>query len=103
MFCLDLFCVVNMPRQSGKLERPNTPAGTPATGTIVRLLVGQAHGLIRVRNGQAIFFHRADPRDATTFNTLQVGDLVAFELIDDQLSGAHAIRVAPAHRRRLGT
>lgn len=97
---LDLSCVVNMSRQSGKLERPNAPASTPATGTIVRLLVGQAHGFIRVRNGQPIFFHRADLRDAKTFNTLQVGDLVAFELVDDQLSGARAIRVAPTRGRR---
>ncbi len=92
-----------MSRRSNKLDRPNAPASTPSTGTIVRLLVGQAHGFIRVRNGPVIFFHRADLRDATTFNTLNVGDLVAFELVDDQLSGARAIRVAPARRPRLAT
>jgi len=103
MSCLGLFCEINMPRRSGKLASPNTPASTPSTGTIARLLVGQAYGFIRLRNGRVIFFHRSDLRDATTFNTLQVGDLVAFELVDDQLSGARAIRVAPARRRRLAT
>ena len=100
MFRLDVSCERNMPRRSGKLDRPSVPASTPSTGRIARLLVGQAYGFIRVRNGRAIFFHRADLRDATTFNTLQVGDLVAFELVDDQLSGARAIRVAPARPPR---
>jgi len=89
-----------MPHRSGKLNPQNAPASTPSTGRIARLLIGQAHGFIRVRNGRAIFFHRADLRDATTFNTLQVGDLVAFELVNDQVSGARAIRVAPARRPR---
>ena len=92
-----------MPRRSGKLDRPNAPASTPSTGRIARLLIGQSYGFIRVRNGQAVFFHRADLRDAMAFNTLQVGDLVAFELVDDRLSGARAIRVAPWRRRRVAT
>jgi hypothetical protein len=71
MSCLDVSCEVNMPRRSGTFDRPIAPAGTPSTGRIARLLVGQAHGFIRVRNGCAIFFHRADLRDAATFNTLQ--------------------------------
>ena len=100
MFRLDVSCERNMPRRSGKVDRPSAPASIPSTGRIARLLVGQAYGFIRVRNGRAIFFHRADLRDATTFNTLQVGDLVAFELVDDQLSGARAIRVAPARPPR---
>ena len=103
MSCLDVSYEMNMPRRSGKLDRPNAPASTPSTGRIARLLVGQAYGYIRVRNGRAVFFHRADLHDAATFNTLQVGDLVAFELVDDQLSGARAIRVAPARRRRVAT
>jgi len=91
---------MNMPRRPSTLDRPIAPAGTMSTGRIARLLIGQSYGFIRVRNGRAIFFHRADLRDAATFNTLQVGDLVAFELVDDQLSGARAIRVAPAPRPR---
>jgi cold shock CspA family protein len=82
------------------MPQPIAPAGTLSTGRIARLLIGQSYGFIRVRNGRAIFFHRADLGDAATFNTLQVGDLVAFELVDDQLSGARAIRVAPAPRPR---
>jgi cold shock CspA family protein len=100
MSCLDGSCEMKMPRRSGTLDRPTSPSSTPSTGRIVRLLIGQAYGFIRARNGRAIFFHRADLRDATTFNTLRVGDLVAFELVDDQFSGARAIRVAPAPRPR---
>jgi len=91
---------MNMLSRTGKLGRPVAPAGTRSMGRIARLLIGQSYGFIRVRNGRAVFFHRADLRDATTFNTLQVGDRVAFELVDDQLSGARAIRVAPAPRPR---
>jgi cold shock CspA family protein len=100
MSCLEVFCERNMPRRPGTVGRPIAPAGIRSTGRIARLLIGQSYGFIRVRNGRAIFFHRADLRDAATFNTLQVGDLVAFELVDDQLSGARAIRVAPAPRPR---
>lgn len=92
-----------MPLRIAQLDRPSNPGGIPSIGTIVRLLIGQSYGFIRVRKGRTIFFHRADLRDAATFNSLQVGDLVAFELIDDQLSGARATRVAPARRRRLVT
>ena len=74
---------MNMPRRSGTLGRPIAPAGTRSTGRIARLLIGQLCGFIRVRNRRAIFFHRADLRDATTFDTLPVGDLVVFELVDD--------------------
>ena len=88
-----------MRRRSGTLA-PKVPASTPATGRIVRLLIGQEYGFIRVRNGRAVFFHRADLRDVTTFNALQVGDTVAFELVDDQVSGARAIRVASARGPR---
>ena len=45
------------------------PYATGRTKTASR----RAYGFIRVRNGRAIFFHRADLRDATTFNTQQVG------------------------------
>ena len=78
----------------GKIDRPTDPAGTAATGRITRLLIGQSHGFIREGNGREVFFHRADLRDDTTFNALQVGDPVTFELIDDPVSGARATRVA---------
>ena len=46
-----------------------------------------------------MFFHRADLKDPATFNLLQVGDPVAFELIDDRISGARAIRVVRSKSR----
>jgi len=74
------------------------PVGIRASGRIVRLLVGQSYGFIRGRLGREIFFHRADVREDTTFNGLEVGDTVTFELIDDAVSGARATRVT--RRRR---
>jgi cold shock CspA family protein len=100
MSCLAVSYQMNMPRRPSTLGQPIAPAGTRSTGRIARLLIGQSYGFVRARNGRVIFFHRADLRDAMTFNTLRVGDLVAFELVDDQLSGARAIRVAQAPRRR---
>jgi len=79
----------------GKIGQPKDPAGTSATGKITRLFVGQAYGYIRLRNGLQVFFHRADLKDVSTFNRLQVGDVVVFELIDDAVSGARAIHVSP--------
>jgi cold shock CspA family protein len=85
---------VSAPRRSAKLGRPNDPAGSPAAGRIARLLVGQSYGFIRARNARDVFFHRSDLRDGTSFNTLQVGDPVIFDLIEDGVSGARAVRVA---------
>jgi cold shock CspA family protein len=70
----------------------NDPRGRPSTGRIARLLFGQCHGFIRLGD-RDIFFHRADMRDGTVFNDLQVGDAVAFELLEDALSGARALSV----------
>ena len=81
------------PKRAGKPDRPGEPAGTPAHGRIVRLLVGQGHGFIRGPRGREVFFHRADLEENTAFNTLAVGDAVSFHLIDDAVSGARAIRV----------
>jgi cold shock CspA family protein len=59
----------------------------------MRLMVGQGHGFIRGPRGLEVFFHRADLAEGTPFNTLAVGDAVSFDLIDDAVSGARAIRV----------
>lgn len=80
-------------KQAGKLNGPTERVGTPATGRIVRLLVGQCHGFIKGPRGREVFFHRADVGDATAFNALTVGDYVEFQLIDDAVSGARAVRV----------
>ena len=85
-------------RGTAKIGPPIGPSGPVARGAIVRLLVGQMYGFIALKNGREVFFHRADLKDPTTFNVLQVGDVVRFELIDDRISGARAIRVA-----RLGS
>lgn len=73
--------------------------GFRATGRIVRLFVGQAHGYIRVANDREVFFHRSDVCEGTSFNEFVVGDSVAFELLEDTVSGARALRVE--RRRRL--
>jgi cold shock CspA family protein len=80
-------------RRSGKPSQPIAPRGVPATGRIAKLMVGQGHGVIRSRNDREVFFHRSDMGEGTTFNDLRVGDVVAFELLDDQVSGARALRL----------
>jgi cold shock CspA family protein len=42
-----------------------------------------------------VFFHRKDAK-AALFNTLDIGDRVQFELIDDSLTGPRAVRVRRA-------
>jgi cold shock CspA family protein len=78
---------------SGKPSRPEDRRGRPAVGRIVSLQVGQSHGTIRLADGRDVFFHRADVQDGTAFNDLQVGDSVRFELFEDRVSGARALRV----------
>jgi hypothetical protein len=74
--------------------------GLPATGRIVRLLVGQSHGFIRMSIGREIFFHRRDVDEGTDFNAFAVGDAVIFELLEDAVSGARAQRVQRRRRSR---
>ena len=75
------------------------PRGEPATGRIARILFGQGgHGFIRLRDDREVFFHRSDLSKDTAFNDLQIGDGVAFELLDDRVSGARALRVTRAKK-----
>jgi len=87
-----------------RFDRANGPVGVPAgtrtSGTIVRIAVGQGHGFIRVRDRREVFFHRADLEEGTSFNSLQSGDLVRFELIVDVISGPRAVCVTRRRRRR---
>ena len=90
--------------RNGAASRPgkpsrNDPQGRPSTGRIARMLTGQCHGFIRLRDNREVFFHRADVREGTAFNDLQIGDTVTFELLEDAVSGARALRV----RRQRGT
>lgn len=75
------------------------PRGVPTTGRIAKMMVGQGHGFIRLHDDREIFFHRGDLREGTSFNDLQVGDTVAFELLEDSVSGARALRVWRRPRR----
>ena len=72
---------------------PSDRRGVPESGRIVRLLVGQGQGYIRLANGREVFFHRSDVQVGTKFNELAVGDTVAFELLNDFVSGARAMRL----------
>ena len=69
---------------------------TPATGRIVRLLVGQGHGYIRLADRRDIYFHRGDLAEGTPFNEFTVGDTLSFELLEDRFSGPRALSVRRA-------
>jgi cold shock CspA family protein len=72
-----------------------------ATGRIVKLLIGQSHGFIRIAGGREVFFHRSDLEDGVAFNDFAVGDPVSFELLEDAVSGARALKVKQRGRRAL--
>jgi len=80
--------------------RPAIPRGTVCTGRVVKLFVGQGHGFIRLADDREIYFHRADLREGTSFNEVVVGDSVTFEVLEDAVSGARAVRVRRPRRRR---
>ena len=75
------------------LSRPPGTRGVGALGRIVKLFVGQSYGFIRVADDREIFFHRSDVRHGMSFNDFVVGDVVVFELLEDAVSGARALRV----------
>jgi cold shock CspA family protein len=79
--------------------RPAERHGVVSTGRIVKLLIGQGHGFIRLADTREIYFHRSDLEEGTAFNDFIMGDEVIFELLEDAVSGARALRVK--RRRRL--
>jgi cold shock CspA family protein len=79
--------------------RPPERRGVPRTGRIVTLFVGQGHGFIRLTDDREVFFHRSDVREGTSFNDFAVGDIVRFDLLEDDVSGPRAVQVAPRPRR----
>jgi cold shock CspA family protein len=87
------------PKRAGKLSRPTERHGVPETGRIVKLLVGQGYGFIRLANDRDIYFHRSDVQDGTSINDFDIGDAVSFELLDDPVSGARALCVRPRRNR----
>ena len=50
-------------------------------------------------NDREVFFHRSDVREGTSFNDFAVGDAVTLEVLEDDVSGARAVRVARRTRR----
>ena len=100
-------CENNLMPASGKnlfirAEGPARPAerrGTVSTGRIVKLLIGQNHGFIRLADSREIYFHRGDLEDGTSFNDFIIGDMVTFELLEDAVSGARALRVKQRRRQ----
>ena len=83
-----------------KVSWPNAPRGVAATGRIAKILTGQGHGFIRLRDNREIYFHRRDVKDGVSFNDLEVGAPVAFELLEDAVSGARALAVAPQKAKK---
>ena len=77
----------------GEPGRPTDLRGRPAAGHIAKILFGHGHGYIRLSDDREIYFHRSDSREGTAFNDLQIGDAVTFELLEDPVSGARALRV----------
>lgn len=91
--------IVKKPASRAKqgASQPPVPRGVSTAGRIVKLMVGQGHGYIGLTDEREVFFHRRDVRDGVSFNDLAVNDYVTFELLEDDISGARALRVA---RRR---
>jgi cold shock CspA family protein len=83
------------PRPTGPPEQ----RGVPSKGHVSKLFVGQGYGFIRLTDGRDVFFHRRDVLQGTSFNALAVGDAVAFELLEDNVSGARAVRVKGERRQ----
>jgi len=79
--------------KTGKAAPPGNVRGTPATGRITSILTGQGYGYIKLRDHREVYFHRGDSREGTPFNDLRVGDAVKFELVEDAVSGARALKV----------
>ncbi len=86
-------------KRSVKPSRPTDLRGTPTVGRITKILVGQGHGFISLRDDREVFFHRGDLLEGTAFNDLRVGQTVAFELVEDSVSGARAVRVMRDRKR----
>jgi cold shock CspA family protein len=87
------------PARKAAAAQPAERRGTPSSGRIVTLFIGQGHGFIRLAGDREIFFHRSDVCEGTSFNDFAVGDAVTFELFEDHVSGARALRVEPRRPR----
>jgi cold shock CspA family protein len=89
-------------RRGSRLPAGNTRkdiTGPRSRGRISRISHGMGHGYIRVNGDRLVFFHRSDTEEGL-FNKLLVDDEVRFELIEDRLSGARAMRVRKTAPRK---
>jgi cold shock CspA family protein len=87
------------PLAKSPASRPAERRGVSTTGRIAKLLVGQGHGFIRLADDREVFFHRSDVCEGMSFNDFAVNDPVTFELLEDAVSGARALRVTRRSRR----
>ena len=76
------------------MMRPPERRGTPSSGRIVTLMLGQGHGFIRLTSARKVFFHRSDLCEGTSFHDLAIGNRVTFDLLEEAISGPRALRVA---------
>jgi cold shock CspA family protein len=76
-----------------RVAPPVEGRSVPSSGRIIALLVGQGTGFIRLGTDGKVFFHRADVQPGTSINDFELGDAVEFDLVEDSVSGARAIRV----------
>jgi hypothetical protein len=88
-----LFRVPARKAPPGSTARPSERRGAVSAGRIAKLLIGQSHGFIRLADNREIYFHRSDLEEGTSFNDFTIGDAVIFELLEDAVSGARALRV----------
>ena len=72
---------------------PHDPRGRTASGQVATITGGRGDGFIRETRGALLYFNRRDVTDGT-FNDLDIGDAVTFEVIEDEVSGHRAARVA---------
>ena len=86
-------------KSPGKIALPAPPTGRPMTGRIVRIMSGQGQGDIRLEDGRDVFFDRRD-LVSVVFDDLEIGDPVAFELIEDRVSGPRATQVRKLRGKR---
>jgi hypothetical protein len=78
-------------RGAPRASNPNPERGRPSTGRIAAITRGRGDGYIRAR-GERFYFALRDVLHQS-FNDLEVGDGVAFEAIEDNVSGHRAVRV----------
>lgn len=83
-----------------KAAKRSEARGTPCSGRIVALALGQSHGFIRITDGRKVFFHRSDVCEGVSFGGFAVDQTVMFELFEDPISGPRALQV---QRRRPRT